>query len=509
MSSDDPTLDQAQISCESEVLHLTGQIQPSGILLAVRDVDDVITHVSRNAAPLVGGPPESILGQPVSTVVPWPPLSDVRTAPPQSGLPAIFPNAANIDGKPWDLAVSRTTGGCLLEFEPGGPPPPNVTPWMSETLRLIRTPSGPGQPEANFRRLAEIVSHLTGFGRVLLYRFDDDWSGEVVAEVLALPLDSYLGLRFPAGDIPANARALYTKTSQRFIFDSEAAPIDVIGLDAATPPLDQSPGTLRSVSPMHLQYLHNMKVRSSFSASVLVKGKLWGMVACHHPAPIPLSLPVRAQVARVVRDFAVGYLAFVAGEQLRFVDGIGRAIVALLGPLGPSAQESVIERLRARTPDFLRLVAADSAAVMLGDRIELIGDGPTAAEAAEIDQWFQAAYPRGFVSTACLSSLFPPAAAMPDRVSGLIGLRVPLRQSLGVDLRVFWFRRELPRQVRWAGNPVKNAPVGAAGPLTPRHSFDVWTEMAHGRSKPWSLADLLAAKTFRASVFSQKGLPWV
>jgi len=511
MAGDGSTLDQALLSCESELLHLSGQIQPHGFLLAVRDSDEIVTHISRNAAPLLGDPPEAILGHPVPPALLWQPLADLRTAAANAlgGLPALFPKAASIGGKPWDLAVSRTAEGCLLEFEPSGPALPNVTPWMNETLRLLRAPSGPGQPDANFRRLAEIVSHLTGFGRVLVYRFDDDWSGEVVAEVLALPLDSYLGLRFPAGDIPANARALYTRTRQRFIFDAEADPVDVIGLDSAQPPLDQGPGTLRSVSPLHLQYLRNMKVRSSFSASVIVKGKLWGMVACHHPALLPLPLPLRDQVARVVRDFAVGYLAFIAGEHLRFVDGIDRAIVAVLGPLIPAAQESVVDRLRNRAPDFLRLVGADSAALLLGDRVELIGDGPTAAEAVEIDRWFVAANPRGFVSTACLSSLFPAASEMQDRVSGLIGLRVPPRQTLGLDLRVFWFRRELPRQVRWAGNPVKTIPDNGAGPLTPRHSFEVWTEMAHGRSKPWTLADLLAAKTFRATVFSQKNLPWV
>jgi light-regulated signal transduction histidine kinase (bacteriophytochrome) len=511
MVGDGSSLDQALRSCESERLHLSGQIQPHGFLLAVRDSDEIVTHVSRNIASVLGEPPEAFLGRPVPTTLLWQSLTDLRAAATEAlgGLPALFPNVTSIGGKPWDLAVSRTAEGCLLEFEPGGPAPPSVTPWMNETLRLLRVPSGPGQPDANFRRLAEIVSHLTGFGRVLVYRFDDDWSGEVVAEVLALPLDSYLGLRFPAGDIPANARALYTRTRQRFIFDAEAAPVDVIGLEPDQTPLDQGPGTLRSVSPLHLQYLHNMKVRSSFSASVLVKGKLWGMVACHHPALLPLPLPVRDQVARVVRDFAVGYLAFVAGEHLRFVDGIDRAIVAVLGPFGLTAQESVIDRLHNRAPDFLRLVGADSAAVMLGNRVELIGDGPTAAEAIEIDRWFIAANPRGFVSTACLSSLFPAASEMQDCASGLIGLRVPPRQGQGFDLRVLWFRRELPRQVRWAGNPVKTVPGTGAGPLTPRHSFDVWTELAHGRSKPWTLADLLAAKTFRATVFSQKSLRWV
>ncbi|CCG42508.1 GAF domain-containing protein [Magnetospirillum molischianum] len=508
MASDELNLDQALRSCESELLHLSGQIQPCGILLAVRDADDIVTHVSRNAAPLLDVPPESILGQPVPAALIWSPLSEIRAAAVPGGLPILFTNAATIEGKQWDLVVSRTGEGCLFEFEPSGPPPPCVTPWMHETLRLIRTPTGPGQPDTNFRRLAEIVSHLTGFGRVLLYRFDDDWSGEVVAEVLDLPLDSYLGLRFPASDIPANARALYARTRQRFISDTETAPIDVIGLDPTAPPLDQGSGMLRSVSPLHLQYLRNMKIRSSFSAPVIVKGKLWGMIACHHPAPISLPPAVRDQVVRVARDFAIGYLAFVAGEHLRFVDGIDRAIVALLGPLGPAAPGNTIERLRARTPDFLRLVAADSAAIMVGDRIELIGDSPTAADITEIDRWFLTAHPRGFVSTACLSSLFPPAAAMQARASGMIALRVPLRQGLNADLRVFWFRRELPRLVRWAGNPVKTAANDGAGPLTPRHSFDVWTETALGRSKSWSLADLLAAKTFRATVFRQKGMPW-
>ena len=488
--------DPGPLGCESERLHLSGEIQPFGALLRL-DPDGRVSHASANCGVVLGVPAEALLGQvPGSLLRGLDGLDDLIRG---GGFPAIRIKACSSLGGALDLMVSPSGEGLLMEFEPTGDCTEAPLLKFHEAMLQLRIPTGRDQPDASFRLLTEVIADLTGYGRVLIYRFADDWSGEVVAETLRQPMQSYQGLHFPAADIPAIARDLYILNRQRYIRDAQAGPVAIFGCDPAEGPPDLTYGDLRSVSPMHLAYLGNMGVRASFSASILIRGKLWGLIACHHPEPKPLSPTVRKQLVKIARDFSVGLLAYIGGIHLKFIDEIQREVRALLGSTG---YPDLTQRLVQHHNRFLALVGADSAAIVTDDTVIRLGDAPSQDDLARIDRWFGTQDGKGFASTTHLAAQIPEAEMFRAQASGVIALRVRLASMSGASLRLFWFRREWPPMVQWAGDPTK--PGGSDGVLTPRQSFVTWSEMARGCARPWELPDLLAAKTLRASLFSLK-----
>ena len=483
--------DPGPLECESERLHLSGEIQPFGALLRL-GADGRVSHASANCAEVLGLRPDALLGQ-----MPGPLLAGVDDLTGRSGNPAIRIKACTPSGGALDLAVSPSGEGLLLEFEPTGDCAERPSLKFHEAMLLLRAPTWRDQPNAAFRLLTEAIADLTGYGRVLIYRFADDWSGEVIAETLKQPMQSYQGLHFPAADIPAIARDLYVLNSQRYIRDALAGTVAILCRDPADGPPDQTFGDLRSVSPMHLAYLGNMGVRASFSAAILIRGKLWGLIACHHPEPKPLSPAVRRQLVKIARDFSVNLLAYIGGIHLKFIDGIQREVLSLLGSAGFS---DLIPRLVRDQDRFLALVGADSAAIVTDDAVFRLGEAPSPDDLALIDHWFDSQDGKGFASTTHLAAQVPEAETFRDQASGVIALRVRRACPGGASLRLFWFRREWPRLVQWAGDPTK--PGDSDGVLTPRQSFATWGELARGRARPWELPDLLAAKTLRASLSS-------
>ncbi|KIM00791.1 Phytochrome two-component sensor histidine kinase [Paramagnetospirillum magnetotacticum MS-1] len=484
--------------CESERLHLSGEIQPFGALLRL-DPDGQVSHASANCGAVLGIPPEALLGQ-----IPGPLLGGLvglDELTPLGGFPILRTKAFTAHGDALDLAVSPSGEGLLLEFEPTGDFSGTHSLKLKslEAIHLLHSPTVREQPNASFQILTETIADLTGYGRVLIYRFADDWSGEVVAETLRRPMQSYQGLHFPAADIPVIARDLYTLNRQRYIRDALAGSVPILGCDPADGAPDQTFGDLRSVSPMHLTYLGNMGVRASFSASILMRGKLWGLIACHHPEPKPLSLDVRQQLVKIARDFSVGLLVYIASIHLKFIDGIQREVRTMLDSAGHLDLTQGLVRCQDR---FLALVGADSAAILTDDSVIRLGDAPATDDLALIDHWFDSQDGKGFASTAHLAAQIPEAETFRAQASGVIALRVRLAWLSGSSLRLFWFRREWPHLVQWAGDPTK--PGGSGGVLTPRQSFTTWSELARGRARPWELPDLLAAKTLRACLCSLK-----
>jgi len=480
--------------CERERLHLSGQIQPHGALLRL-GADLRVTHASANTGALLGFEPEALLGQPLPASLGIESVDELAARPP-TGFPALRLAACGGPGRRYDLALSPSGDGWLLEFEPAGEPLPPLPFEMREAMRHLRIPSGSEGAQTAFTLLTQVVAQMTGYGRVLLYRFAEDWSGEVVAETLTAPVQSYLGLHFPASDIPAIARDLYLRARQRFILDAEAAQVPVFSAEAVGPPPDQTFGDLRSVSPAHCAYLVHMGVRSSCSVSVQIRGRLWGLIACHHPEPRLLDLAARERLVSISRDFGIGLLAHLAGTHLKFIDGIEREVRTLLRLA--DGGDGLGAGLARESTRFLRLVGADSGAALIGDTLTTLGDAPSPQQIDEVVHWLAAHPGKGFAATDRLPALWPAAHDGADRASGVIALRVGAR-GRHPAMVLMWFRVEWPREVHWAGDP--NKPGGGAGPLTPRQSFEAWVETARGRARPWELPDLLAAKTLRAALY--------
>lgn len=284
----DPKLQAAYDACAREPIHLSGAIQPHGVLLAFAPRSGEIVAASENAGELFATDAQALLGQAIDEWFDSHALELVRASAAAS-QPGDFPRLAGlVNAGAWGelhyLSVHVRAQLIHVELEPAARD--SAEPLDAHAM-IARLETG-AQAAPFFQAVAEQVRELTGYDRVMVYAFRRDHSGEVVAQALGGELSSYLGLRFPASDIPPQARALYLANRVRVIPDAGYAPVPV-RTAAQAAPLDMSFDLLRSVSPIHLEYLRNMGVRASMSISLIVDGRLWGLIACHHPQPRPVG----------------------------------------------------------------------------------------------------------------------------------------------------------------------------------------------------------------------------
>ena len=500
-------------NCDREPIHVPGAVQPHGALVVLREPDLTVLQASENTAALFGVPAERLLGAPVSLL-----LGDDEAARLREALDRPDPSSANplrvsveFDGKAtaWDGIVHRTEGGAVLELEPAAQGDPrSVTALYAQVRQALARLQGAATLAELSRAIAEETRRITGLDRVMVYRFDPAWNGEVVAEARAEDVDGFLGLWFPASDIPAQARALYRQNWLRLIADVGYTPARLVPvLNPETgKPLDLSGSTLRSVSPIHLEYLRNMEVGASMSVSLLREGELWGLVACHHASPAYVPYEVRTACEFLGQAFSV-QLGAVAEIEDRGYD-LHLASVAARLVDRTAADADWVRALGEGEPGLPELAAAAGAAVVRGGACTLVGRTPAEAQVRSLVAWL-AARDADLFHTDHLAGELPEAAAYADVASGVLAAAV----SRGGGDYLLWFRPEVVRTVEWAGNPEK--PVSAEAPsrsasvdggsetlptLHPRKSFAAWRETVRGRSLPWRPAEVRAAAELRGRI---------
>ncbi len=490
-----PPISEADLSqCEREPIHLLGGIQPHGVLLAFSEPELTLVLVSANTGAELGTPPEQLVGRPLAEVLHPSSLAHLTRALSQSFTQSLRIEAA---GRFFLGSVHRSDGLAVLELEPA-----SAFSNEDEALGMVDLLLSPlaraRGPLGLLQAAADAVRALTSFDRVMVYRFNPDWHGEVVAESRAPDMDSFLGMHFPASDIPAQARALYTRNTLRLIADAHAQPVPLVPavLPSLGRPLDLSGAALRSVSAIHLEYLANMGVGASCSISLLRDGELWGLIACHHRTTLHvppatrracdvLARLVALQLASEERAAASAELAHRTGLQARLVERLS------------SAGTTLLQALPRQGDLLLSLTGAGGAALLLGGAPVLVGATPSEDEVEVLAGWLAGQHPEGTFQTERLAQLHPPASEYADVGSGLLAVRL----DASAPRFVLWFRPEVARTVTWAGNPQK--PV-VAGPgesrLHPRASFEAWSETVRGASAPWTPADLATAEGFRGAL---------
>jgi two-component system, chemotaxis family, sensor kinase Cph1 len=331
------------------------------------------------------------------------------------------------------------------------------------------------------------VRRLTGFERVMLYKFDTDWHGHVVAESKTPEARSFLGLHFPASDIPAQARALYRRHWLRGIADIDKAPAKLIPEINPTTQmrLDLSQALLRSVSAVHVEYLRNMQVRSSLSISVLKDEQLWGLIACHHSIPKHVDYPTKTvcevigQILSIQMDLCENLTLYekilrLETDKLRLDD-----ILKLAAGLEQSRAPEAWDRLR-------RMVSADGVVVQFKTKQHRIGLTPNSAQIEQLITWLKTSQSGYLFFTDCLQQHYPEAADFSDVAAGLISLYVN-QPELSY---ILWFRQEFIKAVDWAGNPEKQLESFDAMPISPRKSFAVWRSTVRHHALPWEVYEL-------------------
>jgi chemotaxis family two-component system sensor kinase Cph1 len=341
------------------------------------------------------------------------------------------------------------------------------------------------------RTVSNTLHQLTGFQRVMIYVFREDGDGEVLAEARdPAAYGSYLGLRFPATDIPQIARMLYKKNPWRLIPDSQASCVPLLGLNGTAPDLSHS--DLRSVSPVHLSYLVNMGVRASLSLPIMVGSELWGLIACHHSEPRVLPLKTLRAASQVARHYAMVVSTWVAETRMRFVDGLDSTCMALRTAMQQPG--GVLSAMPEIAPDLFELFSASGLAIRLGNVWAHTGNSPNSSALDKLSDWLSASDSASLNLIDSLSRGVPQLGDVP--AAGALALQMQTRD--GQRLQLWLFRGELVQEVQWGGNPHKPIEFdhGKSG-VAPRRSFDKWVEKRKGYCSQWTGENRLAAKRLR------------
>lgn len=484
----------AEEACAREPIHQSGAIQPHGYLLSCSRADWVVRHASANSGELFELPAESLVGHALGeffgTEVTEPVARIVDLLVPGESPQRAASANVGVDARLYDIGVHLADGLVHLELEPSGDGVAGPMPTVLAQSMVARVNHTSDMREF-FQRVAGQVRRLTGYDRVMVYRFRHDDAGEVVAESRAAELEPYLGLRFPASDIPPQARALYVRNRIRVIPDVEYRPVPLIpARSPAGAPLDLGQHSLRSVSPVHLEYLRNMGVQASMSVSIVVGGRLWGLIACHHRSPRLVQMPVRAALDM----FSMFVSMRVGSHELETAAGQDEQAREVRDALSlrMAACSDIAHVMETAMDTVARVLPSDGVALRCDGHWTVQGLVPDPDVLGQALAWAQGHAQQRPVASSDVQAW----CAHGEGCNGLAGLlAVPFGRR---DDWLLFFRREQVEDVAWAGDPRKSLLATDDGVrIAPRKSFATWRQTVRGQGVPWGAGDLRAAEKLR------------
>ncbi|WP_200284412.1 ATP-binding protein [Rhabdochromatium marinum] len=489
--------------CEAEPIHLAGAIQPHGVLLALTPecleialvTSSCQSHLGQSAADLLGRPLATVLGAALAQQV-TDALEQFRA---QSKEPVLLHWSAPDQSKAFTGYVheAATTDGqmlVVLELEPvlkhasAQQADTDLGDALGKAVRGFAPVRAQPDLARKLHTAARLFRHLTGYDRVMIYRLDElDWHGEVVAEARAMELTPYLGLHFPASDIPAQARRLYVINRTRVIVDVDYQPSPLLARPEASDglSLDLSLSLLRSVSPVHREYMRNMGVAASLTLSLLRDGELWGLIACHHRRPRPISLEMREIADLMAQDLSTQITLTEQNRRRQERRHLKHCRDQVRSAMQQGTRLADVVR-GPRQADLLGAVGADGVALIRGHEITLGGRTPPEAQVRAILDGLRERRPQEMAPlyvTACLSEHLP---EMTDWAAQAAGVALLSLDSVS-RLTLMWFRGEQLREITWGGDPDKPVEFGADGRINPRQSFAAWSQTVRLRSRRWWL----------------------
>ncbi|WP_054901727.1 ATP-binding protein [Pseudomonas sp. NBRC 111131] len=503
LTTADIALAEAVERCAQEPIQVPGSIQPHGFMLVLDEPSLRILQASENVERWLGVPAQALVGSTFASVVSgcFDLCAQLERLPGDQVFPFHVGDVRLRHGAPWidklRLLTHRHDQVLIAEFEPIRSPS-NLTD-HDDYYPLVRSFVASLTNAASLADLLQQtvrqIKRITGFGRVKAYSFDAEGNGEVLAEEADEGYPRYLGLCFPASDIPRQARELYRVNRIRVIEDAnyQASPL-VPGTNPLTgKPLDMSFAALRSVSPVHLQYMRNMGTLASMSLSIVVDGQLWGLVSCHHEQPHPVDLRIRTACELLASVLSLQVESRESHAKTRQLLDLRQHIVRMISSMAD--HDSVSDGLRALPDVLLKFTGASGAAVICAERCDLIGQTPPAAQVNALVHWLAQ---RGEETVFHSDNVTRDIDELPELAQHAGGvLAVAISQIHSHYL--LWFRPEQARTVHWAGRPEKQ--VGAHGALSPRHSFEHWQEQVSGYCEPWDPLVIEGVQELRTAVF--------
>jgi chemotaxis family two-component system sensor kinase Cph1 len=478
--------------CSQESIHAPGSIQPHGMMLIVEQNSLEVCQVAGDVERRLGI--QRWQGLTLSTLIGDSLCAKVAFAVEPGAIGGFIGQLEDCEGEVLDVSAYLSGPFIMVELEIASE---EGHPASYLLDRLAVAASGFERAvslAALCERAASEFRLLTGFDRVMVYQFLDDDAGRVVAEDRRDDLHHFLDHHFPASDIPQQARALYLKNLTRVIPDVS---YEAVSLRPPLPlhePLDMSQSSLRSVSPIHIQYLVNMDVKASASISIIKDSKLWGLIACHNGSPRSLTYDIRAACRSVAGSLARQIKAKEEAEGYRqrlrlrsFEDDI----IALL-----SREGSLDKTLPNHLAEIGRMMVSNGIAIIRGQELVTSGILPSESEIRVLAQWLLTRGADLIFSTDRLSDLYQPAKAFEATGSGVLAITL----STDEPWLLLWFRVEQIESVDWAGNPNKSGALAQGGPLTPRTSFAAWRETVRGHAIRWTSAEIDAATRMQTAM---------
>lgn len=491
---------------EQQTIHLSGQIQPHGVLFVLEEPELKILQASNNTFTVFGITPENMVQKTLEEI-----LDSFQVERLKAGLAnenQDFINPTKIWARKkgdeyiiFDGIFHRNPDGFLmLELEPAISQE-NI-PFLS-FYHLARASINQLETTSNLKDFCQIIVNevrkVTGFDRVMLYKFDEDGHGAVIAEEKVENLESYLGLHYPESDIPKVARKLFSSNWIRLIPDANSQPVQLFPTinPISQHPLDLTFSILRSASPCHIEYLHNMGVGASLTISLIKDQKLWGLIACHHQTPKYVSYELRKAcefLGRVIfaelstREETADYdyrmkLTYVQSMLIEYM----------------SQADNFIDGLVKHQPNLLDLASAQGAAVCFGNNCTMVGETPKQEDINFLLQWLQNNVSEEVFSTDSLPLIYPDAEKFKNVASGLLAIAISKKNY------VLWFRPEVIQTVNWGGNPHKAFEANQTEKglrLSPRKSFELWKQTVRLKSLPWKSVEVKAALELRKAIIN-------
>ncbi|BAQ66562.1 ATP-binding protein [Geminocystis sp. NIES-3709] len=480
-------------NCAREQIHTPNSIQCHGTLIVLdKDSFDII-QASKNVEKILGYKYVDLIGFPLATLLNNSSIERIKSCL-NKDFASINPLRIKINNETLNLIVHENQGFIFLEFEPVDEKYQNdFLNFYNLTKKIVDEM----QISANLQDLSEIIvkniRELTGFDRVMIYRFDEDGSGNVIAEDKKEELESFFGLRYPPTDVPKPARRLYKLNYIRIISDIDSQGISLPPHPLTNEPFDLSYSTLRSVSPIHIEYLQNMGVQASMSISILHENKLWGLIACHHYQPKYLPYEMRTACEFLGKVMSLNLIAKEDKENFSNKIEIKERLSEVIKKLSQTV--NIAESLSENIDLVKGLVNAQGLAICFEGELKLTGTTPEIFAINELVAWLKGNNDKNFFHTDHLSGIYEQGIPIKSVASGIMILYL----SRVKDSYIIWFRPEVSQIVTWAGNPHKEAQLEEDGTLTltPRKSFELWKQNLTGHSLPWLKSEIQQIMEFR------------
>ena len=500
-------------NCDREPIHIPGAILPHGAMLVLEGSTLRVLQAAGDTSGLLRRSIGELLDRPVDSLFSSHQINRLHALCKEVDLVKprhlLDPILRVVPDCPLDASAHRVDGNLVVEFEAGEPADEFVSDPLAAVQLMVEGFGSAASLNALCQMATASVRRVAQYDRVMIYRFMADGSGWVIAESRAPELAPFLDLHYPAADIPQQARALYLKSWLRLItqVDYDPALLTPTLNPRTGTPLDMSYAILRDVSPIHREYLRNMGIDASMSISIIVAGKLWGLIACHHNSPRLLPRHLRAVCELFGSMFSLQLEAREKSEQFEARLASRKILQELM--LNLAGVEDYAHGLTQQTPNLLDYIhggdiALDGSrsggvAVRVEGEITFLGTTPTRQQISELTEWLTSYMleTEGVFATDRLSEIYPEAKAFANVASGLLVIAVSRDPS---DF-ILWFRPELVETALWAGDPVKPVTKGPDGDrISPRKSFEVWKHTVRNRALPWTLAETDSAFDLRVSL---------